>query len=149
MLGYGCPRHPTRVYYKDFMITNGSGDTTADTVEFFKGSNPPAILVSPSVVTGYDFPGEEAEWQVIGKIPFADSRSLIMKARQRRNADYGCYLALKQMVQASGRIVRTPEDVGETFVIDDHFKWVVSKYRGVIPKWWLEAVQTRQTIPEV
>lgn len=133
--------------YSDFMLSHRNGQDTADAVSLFKKSEPPMVLVSPSIVTGYDFPHEEARWQIIGKIPFPDSRPLVMKARDKVNPDYGCYIALKQMVQASGRIVRAPDDWGETFIIDDHFKWVMGKYKNLLPKYWVNAVRTSVTIP--
>lgn len=133
--------------YKDFMLSH-RGKTTAETIVRFKKADPPCVLVSPSVVTGYDFPGEESRYQIIGKLPFPDNRPLVMKARQKVNPDYGCYLAIKQLVQASGRIVRTPEDWGDTFIIDSHLQWVLSKYRKIIPKWWMASVKTVSTIPK-
>lgn len=134
--------------FKDFMLSNTKGVSTTEMVELFKVLDPPQILVSPSIVTGYDFPYEDARWQIIGKIPFPDSRPLVMEARKKVNPDYGCYIALKQMVQASGRITRAPDDWGETFIIDDHFKWVVGKYRALLPKYFLNAVRTSITIPQ-
>ena len=48
------------------------------------------VLVSPSVSTGYDFPGRECEWQFICKVPFPDGRAKIQQAtasgRQRIRA---------------------------------------------------------------
>lgn len=133
-------------HYKDFMIGH-DGKTAGGAVARFKNDTPPSILVSPSMVTGYDFPYDEARWQIIGKVSFPDSRPLVMKARQRINADYGCYLALKQLVQATGRICRAVDDYGDTFVIDDHFSWVLNKYHHLLPKWWVESVRTTNIIP--
>lgn len=133
--------------YKDFMMGH-KGKTTAETIVRFKTADPPSILVSPSVVTGYDFPHEEARYQIIGKVPFMDGRPLVVKARQKVNQDYGCYMALKQLVQATGRISRTSQDWGETFVIDNHFQWIISKYRGILPKWWIDSIRTVNIIPK-
>jgi hypothetical protein len=133
--------------YKDFMMSH-KGKTTAETIVRFKEADAPRVLVSPSVVTGYDFPGEEVRYQIIGKVPFPDNRALVMKARQKVYPDYGCYLAVKQLIQASGRIVRTPGDWGDTFIIDSHFAWVVSKYKAILPKWWLNAVKTINIVPK-
>lgn len=133
--------------YKDFMMSH-TGKTTAETIARFKEAEPPCVLVSPSMVTGYDFPDDEARYQIIGKVPFPDSRPLVMKARQKVNPDYGCYIAIKQMIQASGRITRSPTDWGQSFVIDSHFAWVVSKYKDVLPKWWKESIITTNVIPK-
>ena len=134
--------------YKEFMLNHNDG-ATADVVSRFKESDPPCILVSPSMVTGYDFPYDLANWQIISKVAFPDSRPLVMKARQRINPDYGCYIALKQLVQATGRICRAPDDWGDTFIIDSHFGWVKNKYKHLLPKWWVESVKEVSIIPQV
>ena len=73
--------------YKDFMMSH-QGKTTAETIVRYKELDPPCVLVSPSIITGYDFPREDARYQIIGKVPFPDSRALVMKARQKVNPDY-------------------------------------------------------------
>jgi Rad3-related DNA helicase len=133
--------------YKDFMMSH-TGKTTAETMVRFKEADPPCILVSPSMVTGYDFPDDDARYQIIGKVPFPDSRPLVIKARQLVNPDYGCYLAIKQLIQASGRTTRSPEDWSETFIIDNHLQWVLGKYKSIIPKWWMDSVVTTNLIPQ-
>lgn len=133
--------------FRDFMITHTTHNTQ-EIINKFKAADPPSILVSPSVITGYDFPGDEGRWQIICKVPFPDSRPLVIKARQKMDPDYGCYVAIKHLIQASGRLVRSAEDYGETFIIDSHFQWVFSKYKGLFPKWWVESVITSNMIPE-
>jgi Rad3-related DNA helicase len=48
-------------------------------IEQFKKSKDPIILVSPSVTTGFDFPYEECQFQIIGKVPWPDTSSAVMK----------------------------------------------------------------------
>jgi Rad3-related DNA helicase len=74
--------------FKDFMVTHKTA-SAAGVIDKFKHADPPNILVSPSVSTGYDFPNDEARWQIIGKVPFPDGRPLVMKARSTVNPDYG------------------------------------------------------------
>jgi Rad3-related DNA helicase len=134
-------------HYKDFMVSH-KGHNTIEVVNRFKQADPPNILVSPSVSTGYDFPDDDARWQIIGKVPFPDSRPLVMKARQKVNPDYGCHIAIKQLIQASGRLVRSGSDWGDTFILDNHIVWVMSRYRKMFPKWWLESVLTVNVVPQ-
>ena len=60
--------------YSSRLLLNESG-TTRSVVTQFVDSKSPLVLVSPSVTTGYDFPYDACEFQVIGKIPFPDLRS--------------------------------------------------------------------------
>lgn len=122
-------------------------DTTQMTVEKFKESTEPKVLVSPSLVTGWDFPYDECRWQIIAKIPFPDGRSEVMQARQRIDPDYGMYLAVQSLVQACGRGMRAPDDFSEVYVIDNHWEWFVSKYKGMFQNWFLQAVKRVTLIP--
>ena len=114
----------------------------------FRAAGTPAVLCSPSVVTGWDFPYEQCEYQIIGKIPFPDARRKVDKARKEKDPEYSCCMAMQNLVQTCGRGMRYPDDQCENMIIDDHFVWFVGKYRKFAPKWWLDAVQTVRTIPE-
>jgi len=132
--------------FGEIMMAHTTRDVV-DKVQRFKSANPPAVLVSPSMVTGWDFPYSECRWQIIGKIPFPDTRSKVMRERQAIDRDYGCYLAMQSLVQAVGRGMRASDDWCETFIIDDHFKWFVHKYRDFAPASFLEAVRTARVLP--
>lgn len=41
---------------------------------------------------------------------------------------------LRKVVQAAGRVVRTPEDRGTVFLIDD--RYARSEVRRLLPRWW-------------
>jgi len=117
-------------------------------LEAFKAAPIPAVLCSPSVVTGWDFPYDECEYQIIGKLPFPDMRREVDKERRKRDKDFGCCFAMQNLVQACGRGMRSADDSCECLVIDDHFKWFVAKYRRFAPNWFLEAVRFDRMIPE-
>lgn len=124
-----------------------SGRDTRTVVEAFKARYPPAILVSPAVSTGWDFPYEACEYQIIGKLAFPDTRSAVMSARTEEDKDYAAYLAMIQLVQASGRGMRAADDICETIIVDDNVGWFMSKYRGFAPDWFLKAMSRRDMIP--
>lgn len=121
---------------------------TASFVAQFKHKDPPAVLVSPSVTTGYDFPGDECRYQVIGKVPFPDSSSELSSARTKVFPDYPLHAAWQQIVQASGRGVRSEDDWCETFIVDAHFHWLLRKAHRLAPKWFVGAIKSSSTIPK-
>lgn len=132
------------------MMLHGS-DNRASVIERFRRmpSDSGAILVSPSVDTGYDFKDDEARWQLIGKVPFPDTRGAVMKARCGEDKDYAMYLTCQILQQMTGRIVRSEEDWGETLCIDDNILWIVGKYKHFFNKWWLSAFQSHKgKLPE-
>jgi|WetSurMetagenome_2_1015567.scaffolds.fasta_scaffold31866_2 Rad3-related DNA helicase len=95
-----------------------------------------AVLCSPSFSMGWDFAGRAAEYQIIAKIPIPDTRSKVMQARLDKDRGYGDYLAAQELVQACGRIVRSPDDRGETVIVDDSWQWFGYKAREHFPRWF-------------
>jgi len=132
--------------YKDLLVTHQSSDLVAQVGRFRKNPKP-QWLVSPSIMTGWDFPYDQCRCQIIAKLPFPDTRSKILKARCEVDADYMPYLTMQALVQAVGRGMRAPDDWCETFIIDDHWKWFGAKYRRLAPKWFLEAVRMSLALP--
>jgi len=114
--------------------------TTAEVVERFKAAAPPAILVSPSVMTGWNFPYEECEFQIVGKLPFPNSSDPVTKARQKDDGDYGPFLCMTNLVQMVGRGMRATDDACETGIFDDHARWFIPKYEHFAPRWFMEAI---------
>ncbi len=129
------------------MISHKRRDTEL-MVKKFKLAEPPLILVSPSMATGWDFPDDECRFQIIGKLPYPDTRGQIMKARTESDRDYTSYIAMQQLVQACGRGVRSEDDWCETFVIDDNIKWFIPNYKDMAPEWFREAYVSRRVIPK-
>lgn len=134
--------------HKDIMIVHDTSGTK-EAIREFKQSNGPRILVSPSIVTGYDFPHDECRFQIIGKVPIPDMRGTIQKARGEMDKEYAGYLAMQKLVQACGRGMRGPEDWVETFIVDDTFAdWFMHRNKRHAPKWFIDAVERAEYLPE-
>lgn len=141
-----CKRIVHSSSYRDRMIMHDSS-TTQMMVERFKNSTEPKILVSPSVVTGFDFPYDTCRWMIVAKVPFPDGRGEAMQARQKIDPDYGMYLTTQSVIQACGRGMRAPDDQCEVFIVDSHWDWFSSKYRRLMQNWFLQAVKKIVLIP--
>lgn len=133
--------------YREHMITHDRRNTES-VVRSFKMMDAPAILVSPSMTTGWDFPDSECRWQIIIKLPFPDTRGKIIQARSKRDDDFLAYLVMQQLIQATGRGVRNELDYCETFLIDDNVQWFLKKYRHLSVKWFNGAYRISNTIPK-
>jgi Rad3-related DNA helicase len=116
------------------MMTNQRGENITAVLEAFRAAGPGTVLVSPSVGTGYDFPGRECEYQFICKIPFPDGRAKIQQARQADDKEYGAYNAMQSLVQFFGRGMRSKLDRCEGFLADDHLQWFLPRYGHLAPK---------------
>jgi ATP-dependent DNA helicase DinG len=112
----------------------------SEVVARFKEARAPAVLVSPSVTTGYDFPGEECEYVVVGKVPYPDTRAAIIKARVEEDRDWAGMLAMEVLVQETGRGTRSADDKCQVMVIDDSWHWWWPRYKHFAPKWFQDRV---------
>jgi Rad3-related DNA helicase len=134
--------------YADSMYVNERGEAPTEIIEMFKSAAPGAILVSPSVGSGYDFPGRFCEWQFICKIPFQDSRSKIVKARQEDDKEYGPYAAVNKFVQICGRGDRFQGDHCENLIPDDNFReWFWPRFSYLAPKSFRARVKMLDRLP--
>jgi Rad3-related DNA helicase len=116
-------------------------------LERFRSMPPPAILVAPSIEQGYDFPMTDAEYVIIAKMPFPDTRSAIMKARIAATEGYRDHLTMQRVVQASGRAMRAEDDSCETIILDDHARWFLTKHADLAPQWFLDAMIWSTRLP--
>ncbi len=135
-----------RSEFRQRMIAHESR-TLNHAIKKFKEMPPPCVLVSPSVTTGYDFPMDGCEYQILSKVSFPDSRSSSMKARVKDDKEYAYYITMQNIVQASGRGMRSMDDQCEVFVVDDHWRWFINRYGKFAPKWFMEACKTVRTVP--
>ncbi len=57
------------------------------------------------------------------------------------------YPGLRKVVQAAGRVIRTSEDRGVVYLIDDRFGR--ADIRRLLPRWWVvtEVAATRSPVP--
>ncbi len=123
----------SRSRFASKMIINTKGEPPSSVIEKFKAAGPGTILVSPSVGTGYDFPGTACEWQILCKIPF-EPPSKVLKAREQDDPEYRAYQAMQSMVQAFGRGMRHKLDRCENFILDDHCSWFIPRYGHLAPR---------------
>lgn len=136
--------------YSEFgaqMITHDASGTRA-AVEQFKQAGPGAVLVSPSVTTGYDFPMTQCEYQIVVKIPFPDRRDPVTAARTAKDPTYPSYIAMQELVQAVGRGMRSAEDRCETLIVDSNCSWFMKQQGHLAPQWFRAAYRKSETLPE-
>jgi ATP-dependent DNA helicase DinG len=108
--------------HRDRFVWNTEGSGLSNTLERFRKDGPGAILITPSVAAGFDFPGTEAEYQIILKFPFPNETQRVIKERCTQIPSYRLWSAAQEIVQMCGRARRYEEDRCETFVLDNSVK---------------------------
>jgi Rad3-related DNA helicase len=135
--------------YNQHMLLHEQDTSVEDIVANFRQSPAGTILVSPSVKTGFDFPGDACRYQILIKVPFPDTRNIILKKREEIDKNYSPHVVCQTIEQATGRSTRSPEDWSEVFLVDGQFYWYIPKHREeFMHKWFLEAVSWVNVAPE-
>jgi len=139
----------THSKYSRFMISNysGSGDITSQVVDRFKATRPPALLVTPSVTTGYDFLKDFCRYQIVAKLGYPYAVSKIEIARAKLDPDRGSFLAVQTLEQAFGRGDRDDNDFQEFFILDDAFPTLKWKHEKLFSPIFLMNVRTLTKVP--
>ena len=90
---------------------------------------------------GIDLPGDKLIGVFVATLGLAPHDEFHEVLRERLEARYGrgydytyIYPGLQKVIQAAGRLIRTPEDRGVIELIDARYGW--KKVRSLLPKWW-------------
>lgn len=117
-----------RVPGKRFFTHGDNRGDAAAALESYKRSPEPLILVTASFTTGLDLP-YIIGWQVIAKVPYGSLADEVTASRRAFKDAKGIAFgqrvyqseAMNTVVQAAGRIVRTADDSGPTFILDGNY----------------------------
>jgi len=101
----------------------------------------PTVIISPSMTEGFDFAGKLAEWQIIAKVPFPNMGDKHTCARKDVDDNWYKMETIKTIVQACGRIVRSEDDIGVTYIMDSDMNRLLDYNPHFFPKWWMSAVK--------
>lgn len=121
------------------------GDAMREAVESYKErlrKGDPAILVSPALSTGFDFPEPEESFTILSKMPRQDFSSIpnLRSARKARDSSYEDFEMMMAFAQSIGRIKRRPGQRARVYVLDSHARYLVPKHlprKGgeLVPGW--------------
>lgn len=112
----------------------------AHVFEDFRAAPPPAVLISPSAYYGEDFPGDEARWQAIAKVPYPPLGDPWVKAKMEADPGWYDQKTVQGLIQAAGRVVRGPDDWGTTYILDEKFETVFRRNPQMFPAWFHEGL---------
>jgi Rad3-related DNA helicase len=107
------------------------------------------VFVSVKMEEALDLGGDLARWQVLWKAPYANTRDSRV-ARRLEEGRWAWYYrrALSTVIQACGRVVRSPDDFGATYLADVSLLDCFERARGDMPDWFREQVD-RMGTPEL
>lgn len=96
-------------------------DNKQEALEEF-AATPGAVLLSPSLMEGFDGKGDLLRFQVIMKLPYASLGDLQVKMKADLDQEWYTWQCVKSVIQALGRGMRSEDDWCDTYIIDSAFK---------------------------
>lgn len=130
--------------HKDRMITYHNAREREATLEDFKKSDKPLVLVASSFERGIDLPDDLCRVVVIMKVPFLKLGDKQVAARLYSDKKGGqlwfAVAAIRTLVQMSGRAMRSKDDYCEIYILDAQFARLYRQNKYLFPAWWREAL---------
>lgn len=107
------------------------------------------VFLSVKMEEALDLKDDLGRWQVLCKAPFPNTRDSRV-ARRLNDGLWSWYYrsALRTVIQACGRVVRSPQDYGATYLADSSLLDLFERARHDIPPWF-ESQIDRMSTPQL
>jgi Rad3-related DNA helicase len=116
-----------------------SGDDRNSIIEAFTTDVKPRILISPSSTEGLDLKEDLGRFAIFAKVPFGNLGDQWIKRRMELSSEWYQRQALINIIQGGGRVVRSKEDWGHVYILDQSFAFLYKMTYMQIPQWWRDA----------
>ena len=120
------------------IVTHERGDLQ-DRLETFYTSDEPQVFMSPVCQQGVDFKGDRARFQIVLRVPYSNTQDPFISRKVEKDFNWYNYQALVVLGQMVGRVNRSEDDFGATFLLDSRFTTFVRKNASKLPKWLKDA----------
>lgn len=130
------------------LIQQRSGMTPGEREQFIAEVSDPRPSIGLAVLggvfsEGIDLPGDQLIGVFVATLGLPPHDELHEVLRERLEQRYGdgygytyLYPGMQKVIQAAGRLIRTPEDRGVIELIDDRFRR--REVQAMLPRWWWE-----------
>lgn len=116
-----------------------SGHNRMGVINSFMTSKTPSILISPSITEGLDLKDNLSRFAIFAKVPFPNLADKWIKRRMEISNRWYQRKTLTNIIQGSGRVVRSPTDWGVTYIMDGSFGYLYSQSYHMVCPWWKKA----------
>jgi Rad3-related DNA helicase len=118
-------------------------------LEGWKASTGSDVFLAVKMEEALDLKGDLCRWQVLCKAPYPNTRDSRV-AKRLEDGQWAWYYrtALRTVIQGCGRVVRSPEDHGATYLADSSLLDLFERARMDMPDWFAEQVD-RTTTPDL
>lgn len=130
---YNALRHTGRV------LMHTKDDFGMKLEEFYEHPKP-KVFLSPICQQGVDFKYDRARFQIILRVPYANTTDPFVEYLVKEDFPSYNYQALVIFGQQIGRVNRAEDDFGATILMDERFGQFLQRNRNVLPKWLMDAI---------
>jgi len=123
---------------KRCLIYNGS-EEKREFLEFFKRSKD-KIIIGPSLLEGLDLNGDLARFQIFAKVPYLSLGDRFVKEKMTANPGWYRWKAVVNIIQGTGRIVRSQKDWGVTYMLDGSLGDLIHMNRKAFPQEFMKRI---------
>lgn len=116
-----------------------SGNDRNKVIKAFSNISTPTLLISPSITEGLDLVDDQARFAIFAKVPFPYLGDQWIRKRLEMSQEWYQRRTLINVIQGGGRIVRSKEDHGIVYILDESWGYLYQTTYNKIPKWWLKA----------
>lgn len=116
-----------------------SGDDRNAIIKHFQSTNVPSVLISPSITEGLDLYDDIARFAIFAKISFPYLGDQWIKRRLAMSQEWYNRQTMISVIQGGGRIVRSKDDWGTVYILDESFGRLYGQMYHSIPEWWKDS----------
>lgn len=116
-------------------------ENKGDVYREFRESSEPRVLVGSGLFEGIDLPYDAGRWQVIAKCPWPSLGDAAIRYKSDRDADWYRWKALRDLIQACGRICRRVDDYGASYCLDGSVNRLLEQGKHLVPDWFLDSME--------
>lgn len=113
-----------------------------EVIEEFKSHPGPAVLISPSVQEGEDFPYDEARYILVPKVMWLSIGDKVVRERLQLDPEWYSWKAVQDLIQAAGRGMRSEDDTCVVYILDQQFEKLVQAHKDDMPDWFKQAIKS-------
>jgi len=99
----------------------------------------PMVFISPSITEGLDLKDDKSRFAIFAKIPYPHMGDAWVKRRMDLSNEWYQRQAMISIIQGGGRVVRSEQDWGNVYILDESFAFLWRQFKSRTPKWWKDA----------
>jgi Rad3-related DNA helicase len=124
---------------KRVLVYNGT-EEKRKTLELLKFSKD-KVLIGPSLLEGLDLKDDWSRFQIFAKVPYLSLGDRFVKAKLAINPTWYRWKAIINILQGTGRSVRSETDWAVTYILDGSLSDLIHNNRRAFPKEFMERIR--------